>query len=80
MGPTPAAATWPPGCATRAINHDRNLRLQFLAGIGLNLYQSDAIYRKMIAESKYPEGLFTGSPETLAALRQKINSGLGRAE
>src|SRR5204863_9703380 len=26
------------------INHDSNLRLQYLAGLGLNLYQSDGIY------------------------------------
>src|SRR5262249_30733685 len=26
------------------INHDRNLRLQYLAGLGLNLYQADTIY------------------------------------
>ena len=30
-----------------ALNRDRNLRLQYLAGLGLNLYQSDAIYRNM---------------------------------
>jgi spermidine synthase len=60
------------------LNRDRNLRLQFLAGLGLNLYQSDAIYRNMIKESQYPEGLFTGSPATLAALRSAINQALGR--
>jgi spermidine synthase len=59
-------------------NRDRNLRLQYLAGLGLNLYQSDAIYRNMIKESRYPEGLFTGSPQTLAALRSAINQTLGR--
>ena len=66
------------GCATRMINPDRNLRLQYLAGLGLNLYQSDAIYRNMIKESQYPDGLFTGSPATLAALRETINQALGR--
>ena len=60
------------------LNHDSNLRLQFLAGLGLNLYQSDAIYRNMIKESRYPEGLFTGSPATLAALRSAVNQTLGR--
>ena len=49
------------------INTDRNLKLQYLAGLGLNLYRSDAIYKAMINESKYPEGLFVGSPETLGA-------------
>jgi spermidine synthase len=61
------------------INTDRNLKLQYLAGLGLNLYRSDAIYKAMIKESKYPEGLFVGSPETLSALRARIGSALGGA-
>lgn len=61
-----------------AINRDRNLRLQYLAGLGLNLYQSDAIYRNMIKESQYPDGLFVGSPQTLSALRATVNQALGR--
>jgi spermidine synthase len=59
------------------INTDRNLKLQYLAGLGLNLYQSDAIYRSMIRDSRYPENLFVGSPETLQALRARIDSALG---
>ncbi len=59
------------------INTDRNLRLQYLAGLGLNLYQSDLIYRRMISESRYPEGLFEGSPETLNMLRTRIGASLG---
>jgi spermidine synthase len=59
------------------INTDRNLKLQYLAGLGLNLYQSDAIYRAMIRDVKYPEALFEGSPETLAALRRKIDLSIG---
>ncbi|MBI4265433.1 MAG: fused MFS/spermidine synthase [Acidobacteria bacterium] len=58
------------------INRDRNLKLQYLAGLGLNLYQSAAIYRNMIAETQYPEHLFEGSPETLAALRGQIERSL----
>ena len=61
------------------INHDSNLKLQYLAGLGLNLYQSDAIYKNMIKDSRYPEdGLFTGSPQTMAELRQTIEQSLGR--
>jgi len=59
-----------------AINTDRNLRLQYLAGLGLNLYQSNAIYQRMIAEVRYPERLFTGSPQTLDALRALIERSL----
>jgi spermidine synthase len=55
-----------------AINTDRNLRLQYLAGLGLNLYQSAAIYRNMIADTQYPEQLFTGSERTLTELRTFI--------
>jgi len=32
-----------------AINRDRNLRMQYLAGTGLNLDESDAIYADMLA-------------------------------
>jgi hypothetical protein len=33
----------------------------------------------MIKESRYPEDLFTGSPETLTALRTRIQQSLGGA-
>ena len=59
------------------INTDRNLKLQFLAGLGLNLYQSDAIYQAMKRDAKYPEQLFDGSPETLQQLRARIAANLG---
>ena len=59
-----------------SINTDRNLRLQYLAGLGLNLYQSAAIYQNMIRESRYPDRLFTGSESTLAELRMRIEQSL----
>jgi spermidine synthase len=59
------------------INTDRNLKLQYLAGLGLNLYQSDAIYRSMIRDVVYPDNLFEGKPETLQKLRDKINLSIG---
>ena len=59
-----------------AINRDSNLRLQYLAGLGLNFYRSAAIYKNMIAGSRYPEHLFAGSPETLQALRDRIEQSL----
>ena len=59
------------------INTDRNLKLQYLAGLGLNLYRSDAIYKAMIREVKYPEELFEGSDETLKALRAKVQASIG---
>ena len=59
------------------INTDRNLKLQYLAGLGLNLYQSDAIYQAMKRDAKYPEWLFEGSPETLQQLRTRLEANLG---
>lgn len=58
------------------INTDRNLKLQYLAGLGLNMYQSDAIYQAMKREASYPENLFEGSPETLQQLRSRIEINL----
>jgi spermidine synthase len=61
-----------------AINRDRNLRLQYLAGLGLNLYQSDAIYADMLRYARYPDDLFVGKPETIQALQQGIQRAQGR--
>ena len=43
------------------INRDRNLRLQYLAGLGLNLYQSGPIYAEMLKYRTLPQNLFVGS-------------------
>jgi spermidine synthase len=58
-----------PWIADAEINRDRNLRLQFLAGMGVNLYQADMIYRDMARYRTYPEGLFSGSPERINLLQ-----------
>jgi len=62
--------------ADAQINYDRNLRLQFLAGRSLNSYDNASIYRHMIQDSRYPDDLFEGKPETLAALREAVASSL----
>jgi len=51
------------------VNRDRNLRLQYLAGKGVNVYAQDVIFRNILQYRRYPEGLFTGSPERMAELR-----------
>jgi spermidine synthase len=63
--------------ADAQINRDRDLRLQYLAGLGLNLYQSGPIYADILKHKKYPDGLFSGSPETLQRLRDAISSAPG---
>jgi spermidine synthase len=68
-----------PWLADAMINRDRNLRLQFLAGMGLNLYQSDVIYSGMLAYAhRFPDELFIASPGTLSALRAGILREQGR--
>ena len=54
------------------INLDRDLRLQYLAGFGNNLYQEGEIYNEMVLFRKYPEGLFIGSDDRKDALRLAI--------
>ena len=54
------------------INRDRNLRLQYLAGLSLNTYSADPIYIDMTKTARYPENLFTGSESALGYLRQVI--------
>jgi spermidine synthase len=65
----PALAPW---MADAQINRDKNLRLQFLAGMSLNRYDQGAIYADMIKYRKYSEELFTGSPERLDRIRKAV--------
>ncbi len=55
-----------------AINLDRDLRLQYLAGLGLNMNESDAVYAEILTYRRYPADLFAGSDRDLAELRQRI--------
>jgi spermidine synthase len=58
--------------ADAAINRDGNLRLQYLAGFGLNMNESDAVYAEILRYRRLPEGLFTGSASTVRALRDRL--------
>jgi spermidine synthase len=58
------------------INRDKGLKLQYLAGLGLNLYRANDIYQKMVAYGpKMPQGMFVGSPTTVDLLARLIESG-----
>ena len=50
------------------LNLDRDLRLQYLGGWGINSRLEDVIYRRMLRFRRPPGNLFTGSPERLQAL------------
>jgi len=63
------------------INHDRNLRLQYLAGLGLNLYQADVIYADMLRHvTRTPDDLFVASDATRQRLFAAIQSAQGRPQ
>src|SRR5208283_558673 len=52
------------------INRDMDLRLQYLAGMGLNYNSPNTIRREIADHYKYPERMFSGSPELLSAIQQ----------
>src|SRR5205823_8174217 len=51
------------------INNDMNLRLQYIAGLGLNSMAFQQIYRTILGYRKFPDGLFVGSSGRMDALR-----------
>ncbi len=61
-----------PWLADAEINRDRNLRLQFLAGLGINTYEQDDMYRAMMSLRTWPENLFTGSAAVMAPLQASL--------
>ncbi len=54
------------------INTDRNLRLQYLAGVGLNAYTEASIFDEMVRFKKFPDGLFVAPDAWTMSLRQAI--------
>ena len=51
------------------INTDRNLRLQYLAGMGLNTSQATTILRGILGHYQFPRDIFVGSQEQVEKLR-----------
>ena len=54
------------------INHDRNLRLQYLAGMWLNTDDEKAIYQAILSQRRFPEEMFTGSGMQRSGLKWAI--------
>ena len=55
-----------------AINRDRNLRMQYLAGVGLNLADAAAIYAGMLAYRRLPEDIFPSAEGRVDSLRGEV--------
>jgi len=64
-------ATW---LRQSPINRDLDLRLQYLAGFGANLYLEKEIYNQIKEHRTYPEDMFTGSPEKIEELRSVLKA------
>jgi spermidine synthase len=54
------------------LNRDRNLRMQYLAGLGLNLDDAAAIYAGLLAYRRFPEDLFVSAEGRVDSLREAI--------
>ena len=55
-----------------AINRDRNLRMQYLAGFGLNVDDSAAIYSGLLAYRRFPEDSSSAPKGRVDSLREAI--------
>jgi len=63
---------------TAQINHDRNLRLQYLAGLGLNQNLGPDIFQQIISGRKFPNEIFTGSPAAMQPIEQMVGRQFGQ--
>jgi spermidine synthase len=54
------------------LNRDRNLRMQYLAGLGLNRDDAAAIYAGLLAYRRFPEDLFVSAAGRVDSLREAI--------
>ncbi len=58
------------------INRDRNLRLQYLAGMRMNAYQEKRIYVSLLENYRYPENLFVASGRREGVLRRALEQAI----
>jgi len=54
------------------INRDGNLRLQYMAGLALNVSREGSIYSEMLTYRRFPENLIIGSDQRKMALRMAM--------
>ncbi|HSW50463.1 MAG TPA: fused MFS/spermidine synthase, partial [Bryobacteraceae bacterium] len=54
------------------INEDRSLRLQYLAGMGVNIHGAEFIFEDMLLHRKFPDDLFAASAARREALRKEL--------
>jgi spermidine synthase len=64
------AASLKPWYQGAVLNTDRNLRLQYLAGMWLNAGMHEQVLSGIRAHYRFPEQTFVGSPERIRVLKQ----------
>ena len=69
---TGRASDLAPMLAGAAVNTDLNLRLQYLAGFGLNSLGSADIYGRLLTFRRFPDDLLTGKGDRIDALRSRL--------
>ena len=69
-GEAPSLKEWSRGAQ---INTDRNLRLQYLAGMWLNSDIAELILSSILSHYRFPDQTFVGSPEAVQALKQALD-------
>jgi spermidine synthase len=58
--------------STAQINTDRNLRLQYLAGLALNNYQETDILNELTRTYRFPANLFVGDGVRVRLLEDRL--------
>jgi spermidine synthase len=61
-----------PWLADAQINRDRNLRLQYLAGMAAHDYREAVIYSEMLKYRRYPDKLFVATTASTQELRRRL--------
>jgi spermidine synthase len=61
-----------PMLANAQINDDLNMRLQYMAGLGLNSVNAPQVYREVLSYRKFPSDLLVGSGDGVNALHELI--------
>jgi spermidine synthase len=64
-----------PWLADAQVNEDLNMRLQYLAGMGLNFDRPAVVYSDILRYRVFPEDIFSGSDERMAQLRFAVMAG-----
>jgi spermidine synthase len=63
-----------PWLAGAEINEDMSMRLQYLAGIGLNFNDPGSIYAEMLKYRRFPRELFTGAEQSVRLLESQLSA------